>query len=286
MSGLMSARMIALPKRTPIGETALEACDLSVELGGRTILDHVDAVVRAGEVLALVGPNGAGKSTLLGALSGDIPSTGVVRLDGRSLSEWPLSEQARARAVLTQHNSLAFPFTVLEVIEMGRAPWQRTPREVEDEAAVAEAMERTETSAFGARAFPSLSGGESARVSLARVLAQRTGVLLLDEPTAALDIRHQEEVLGIARERAQAGDAVVIVLHDLNLAAAYADRIALLEHGTVTAVGSPSEVLTTERISRVYRYPVDVIEHPHTGQPLVLPSRGGKASEHTREESA
>ncbi|MCD7100995.1 heme ABC transporter ATP-binding protein [Pseudoclavibacter sp. 13-3] len=278
--------MIALPRRTPIGQAALEACDLSVELGGRTILDHVDAVVRAGEVLALVGPNGAGKSTLLGALSGDIPSTGVVRLDGRELGEWPLGEQARARAVLTQNNSLAFPFTVLEVIEMGRAPWRRTPREAEDEAAVAEAMARTETSTFSARIFPSLSGGESARVSLARVLAQRTGVLLLDEPTAALDIRHQEEVLGIARERAQSGDAVVIVLHDLNLAAAYADRIALLEHGTVTAAGAPSDVLTAERLSRVYRYPVDVIEHPRTRQPLVLPRRGAGSSLNSREESA
>jgi len=250
----------------------IRARGVGVEIDGVTILDGVDLDIVAGEVLALVGPNGAGKSTLLGVLAGDEDSTGSVDVAGRSLRDWRIADLARERAVLAQDNQLSFPFTVLEVVEMGRSPWLRSEREADDDAAVLEAMRETAVTGFAPRHFPSLSGGERARVSLARVLAQRTSILMLDEPTAALDLKHQEDVLRVARDRARAGNAVVVVLHDLNLAAAYADRIALLERGRLRAVGSPAEVLTAELISDVYQYPVEILTRPG-GEILVIPVR-------------
>lgn len=175
--------------------------------------------------------------------------------------------------MLPQAAALSFPFPVADVVRMGRAPWAGTDREDEDEAAVAEAMAAAEVTGFAARPFLALSGGERARVALARVLAQRTGLLLLDEPTAALDLRHQELVLRLCRERAAAGAAVVVVLHDLGLAAAHADRVAIVHGGRVAADGPPSEVLDEELLGRVYRQPVEVFPHPRTGVPLVVPKR-------------
>ncbi|MEU6050350.1 heme ABC transporter ATP-binding protein [Streptomyces xanthochromogenes] len=263
-----------LPTPSEPGQVALEASELRVTLGGRAVLDGVRIQVRTGEVVALVGPNGAGKSTLLAALAGDAAAaSGTVRIDGRPLADRPASELALRRAVLPQQAALSFPFPVEEVVRMGRAPWAGTVREGEDDAVVAEAMAATEVAGFARRPFDALSGGERARVALARVLAQRAPVLLLDEPTAALDLRHQELVLRICRERARAGDAVVVVLHDLGLAAAYADRIAVLHEGRLAAEGPPREVLTEELIGRVYRQPVDVLTHPGTGSPLVVPRR-------------
>lgn len=252
---------------------AISVRGVGVRIDGRDILAGVDLDIRAGEVLALVGPNGAGKSTLLGVIAGDQPHSGEVAIDGRPLAQWKGQELARRRAVLAQQNTVSFPFTVIEVVEMGRAPWQRTPLENEDDAAVLDAMLLTETVPFAHRHFPSLSGGERARVSMARVLAQRTSILMLDEPTAALDVKHQEDVLRIARERADAGDAVVVVLHDLSLAAAYADRVALLENGRLHSYGRPDAVLTAENITSVYQYPVEVVRHPVTGDALIVPVR-------------
>jgi iron complex transport system ATP-binding protein len=154
---------------------------------------------------------------------------------------------------------------------MGRAPHATSP--TEDAVAVAEAMAATEVGGFAARPFSALSGGERARVALARVLAQRAPLLLLDEPTAALDLRHQELVLRLCRERARAGDAVVVVLHDLGLAAAYAHRVAILRAGRVAADGSPAEVFSEQLLSEVYDQPVEVLPHPRTGELLVAPRR-------------
>ncbi|MFE7551506.1 heme ABC transporter ATP-binding protein [Streptomyces gardneri] len=269
-------RVRTLPSPAAPGELVAEAVGLRVALGGRAVLDGVGIGVRAGEVLALVGPNGAGKSTLLAALAADLaPSAGEVRIGGRAAGDWPAGELALRRAVLPQAAALTFPFPVAEVVRMGRAPWAGTEREDEDEAAVAAAMAATEVEAFAGRPFSALSGGERARVALARVLAQRTGLLLLDEPTAALDLRHQELVLRVCRERAAAGDAVVVVLHDLGLAAAHADRVAVLHGGRIEAAGPPSEVLDARVLSRVYRQPVEVFPHPRTGVPLVVPVRPG-----------
>ncbi|WP_449486439.1 heme ABC transporter ATP-binding protein [Streptomyces avidinii] len=265
-----------VPARPAPGAPLAEAADLHVRLGQREVLAGIGLTVRAGEVLALVGPNGAGKSTLLAALSADLPAaSGTVRIDGRAVGDWSAPELALRRAVLPQSAALSFPFPVGDVVRMGRAPWAGTPLAGADDEAVAAAMAATEVSAFAARPFSALSGGERARVALARVLAQRAPLLLLDEPTAALDLRHQELVLRICRERAAAGDGVVVVLHDLGLAAAYADRVAVLHDGRIAAEGPPSEVFEDGLLSRVYRQPVEVLAHPRTGAPLVVPVREG-----------
>ncbi|WP_431980265.1 heme ABC transporter ATP-binding protein [Streptomyces qinglanensis] len=272
-----SRRRDPAPALPAPGEPAVQARGAVVRLGGRKVLDGVDLTVAAGEVLALVGPNGAGKSTLLAALGGDLATeAGSVLLGGRRVGEWSPRALAVRRAVLPQAATLAFPFTVADVVRMGRAPWAGTRQEDLDEAAVAEAMTEAEVAAFADRQFTALSGGERARVALARVLAQRTALLLLDEPTAALDLRHQELVLAVCRSRAAAGAAVAVVLHDLNLAAGYADRVALLDAGSLTALGPPGRVLTSDALSEVYRHPVEVLAHPADGSPLVVPVRGAR----------
>ncbi|MFE5072247.1 MULTISPECIES: heme ABC transporter ATP-binding protein [Streptomyces] len=263
-----------LPAPAAPGSPLAEARGLGIRLGRRQVLDAVDLTARAGEVVALVGPNGAGKSTLLAALAADLPAgSGEIRIDGRPAAAWSPPELALRRAVLPQSAALSFPFPVEDVVRMGRAPWAGTAKEDEDDVAVASAMEATEVTRFAARPFSALSGGERARVALARVLAQRAPLLLLDEPTAALDLRHQELVLRICRERAAAGDAVVVVLHDLGLAAAYADRAVVLRDGRVAVDGPPAEVFTGELLGEVYRQPVEVFPHPRTGAPLVVPER-------------
>lgn len=270
-----SGRRLAPPAPFAPGDVLAEASGLRVRLGGREVLAGVSLAARAGEVLALVGPNGAGKSTLLAALAADLPADeGVVRVCGRPTAQWPARELALRRAVLPQAAALSFPFTVEDVVRMGRAPWAGTALEEDDDRVVREAMASTEVGEFASRPFSALSGGERARVALARVLAQRTPLLLLDEPTAALDLRHQELVLRLCRERAAAGDAVVVVLHDLGLAAAYADRAAVLRGGALAVEGAPGEVFTAELLSEVYRQPVEVFPHPRTGAPLVTPVRG------------
>lgn len=250
----------------------VSARGVGVELDGRVVLDGIDLDLFPGEVLALVGPNGAGKSTLLSVLSGERqPSAGVVTLDDRDLANFSPAELARRRAVLTQDNSLAFPFRVIEVIQMGRAPWTRSAELADDARAVARAAEATDVTHLAHRRFTELSGGERARVSLARVLAQGTGIVFLDEPTAALDLRHQEDVLRLARSLAASGAAVVLVVHDLSLAGAVADRVALLSAGSLVAVGTPAEVLTAESISEVYGLVVRVVDVD--GHPLIVPAR-------------
>ncbi|MEU4502328.1 heme ABC transporter ATP-binding protein [Streptomyces sp. NPDC024089] len=264
-----------LPAPASPGSPVAEVRGLRVRLGQRPVLDSIDLTARAGEVLALVGPNGAGKSTLLAALAADLPAEhGEVRIDGRPVTGWSAAELALRRAVLPQSAALSFPFPVADVVRMGRAPWAGTERADEDDPAMASAMAATEVTEFAERPFSALSGGERARVALARVLAQRAGLLLLDEPTAALDLRHQELVLRICRERAAAGDAVVVVLHDLGLAAAYADRAAVLHDGRIAVAGPPAGVFTDELLGAVYRQPVEVFPHPRTGAPLVVPTRG------------
>jgi iron complex transport system ATP-binding protein len=243
---------------------------VSASLGGHPILHDVSLEIVPGELVALVGPNGAGKTTLLGVLSGDIvPTSGRALLDDVPLDRWKVAALARRRAVLPQEQRLAFGFRVVDVVRMGRAPWARRPEEDLDDDVVAEAMQRTDVLALADRSFPTLSGGEKARTSFARVLAQQTPVVLLDEPTAALDIRHQEQVLAEARRLAADGHAVVAVLHDLTVAAAHADRICMLAGGRLRADGAPHDVMTPEVLGEVYGHPVDVIDH--RGRLVVLP---------------
>jgi iron complex transport system ATP-binding protein len=242
--------------------------------GGRAILDDASIDIRAGEIHALVGPNGAGKSTLFGVLAGDVTAQiGAVTLDETPIAAIRPQALARARAVLLQENAVSFPFTAEQVVRMGRAPWARTESAEQDDDRVATAMEATEVAPLASRPVTSLSGGERARVALARVLAQSTGILLLDEPTAALDLKHHEDVMRLIRAQADAGVAVAIVLHDLNAALAHADRVTLLADGRVAASGTADEVLTADRIEAVYGQPVDVFPHPLTGVPLVVARR-------------
>ncbi|MFC9971641.1 heme ABC transporter ATP-binding protein [Spirillospora sp. NPDC127200] len=267
-------RRVRLPGPAAPGGTALRASGFSVRRGGRAVLTGVDLDVRHGEILALVGPNGAGKSTLLAAFCGDVaPAEGAVHLSGAPLGGWTPRELAMRRSMLPQQHTLSFAFDAIEVVRMGRVPWAGTDLEDDDEQAVAQAMEETDTTAFAHRPFTALSGGEQARVALARVLAQRAATVLLDEPTAALDIRHQELVFAVAKAQAARGHAVVVVVHDLGLAAAYADRVAVLAGGGLAACGPAEEVLTAPLLSEVYQYGIEVLAHPRTGRPLVLPQR-------------
>ena len=260
-----------LPEPAALGEVVLSGSDVTLSRGGRQILRGIDIQVRAGEVVAVVGPNGAGKSTLLGVLSGDdTPDAGSVGIGGGSISEWTVTELAWRRAVLPQHVAVAFPFTAIEIVRMGRAMWANTPQEDHDDAAIARALADAECAHLATRKFPSLSGGERARVAVARVLAQEAGVLLMDEPTAALDLRHQDLVLGAARRRAENGAGVLVVVHDLTLAGAYADRVVLLSDGRVVADDRPGAVFTPAALEPVYGTDIAVMTHPVTGTPVVV----------------
>jgi iron complex transport system ATP-binding protein len=256
---------------------AMSVRGLDVVLGGSHILHGVDLDVLPGEVLTLVGPNGAGKSTLLAAMAGDLDfSQGEIAIEGQPIGSMNTAAMARRRAVLVQRQTLAFGFRAHQVVEMGRAVWRRTERSDDDEQVVARSMEVADVTHLAERIVPTLSGGEQARVSFARLLAQETPIQFLDEPTAALDIKHQEAVLEQARVSADGGAAVVVVLHDLSLAAAWSDRICVLSHGRVRAVGSPREVLTSALLTEVYEHPVRVVDHQDSL--LVVPVRGARAA--------
>lgn len=244
---------------------------LGYRVDGAVLVEGVDLQVVPGEVLGIVGPNGAGKSTLIRLLSGELqPTAGEVLLDDRPVAEYRPLDLARRRAVLPQQTVLQFAFRVLDVVLMGRYPHpEATP--VEDRAAAEAAMERSDTGHLRDRLYPTLSGGEQTRVSFARVLAQETGILLLDEPSASLDIGHQELVMEVLRSLAAEGVAVAAVLHDLNLAARHADRIAVMSNGGIVALGPTADILQADMLSEVYRHPVSVVPHPSLDCPLVLP---------------
>lgn len=245
---------------------------LSVRRDGRPVLTDVDLAVAAGELLCVVGPNGAGKSTLVAALSGSLsPATGTVRLGGDDVAGLSPVEQARRRAVLPQDHVVGGAFTCREVVQMARYPWNRTAYNAEDDDAVAEALARCDVEAFADRPFATLSGGERARVALARVLAQRTPVLVLDEPTAAMDPHFAEAVMAIVTARRDDGCAVIAVVHDLGLAAAYSDTVAVLADGRVVAAGPPEETMTADLLGEVYGVPM--ASGVVAGQRVVVPVR-------------
>lgn len=238
--------------------------NVTVSIEGKKLLDAVSLKAYPGEVLGLIGPNGAGKSTLLSVLSGDrLPDSGEVNVGGLDPATAAASDMARVRAVMLQDVSVAFSFLVWDVVEMGRRPWQKVSTPEEDHEIIEAALAATSVSHLAEREITTLSGGERARVALSRVLAQQTPIVLLDEPTAAMDISHQEQTLGTARALAAAGAAVIVVLHDLNAAAAYCDSIVCLSDGRVIASGSVDQVYSTETLSRVYGWPIRV---DHSGK--------------------
>jgi len=263
----------------------LEARGVVLTRGGRQVLDRVDVVLRPGELLAVVGPNGAGKSSLFSVLAGELrPASGLALLDGRPMSGLPAATLAAERAALEQAPSLAAPFTVAELVALGMAAVPRA--EVDEQALAARALAAVEIAALAERPADRLSGGERARAHLARVLAQlwagRTGgggrYLLLDEPTASLDLAHQVAVMRVARGESEAGAGVLAVLHDLNLAAAFADRVLLLDHGSVVAEGTAASVFQGDRLSEVYRATIDV-ERSASGNLRILPDYARSATQ-------
>ena len=246
---------------------------LNLTLGNKTILEDVSATIKAGEFTILLGPNGTGKSSLLKLISREWKTKGNVSYFDKSLKAWAPSALAKHLGVLPQHSNLTFAFTVQEVVELGALTLNASQKEIN--VLVAENMAITDVAHLADRLFPSLSGGEKQRVHLARVLTQiaQSGeqrALLLDEPTSALDLGHQHKTLALAQQMAQQGAAVVAVIHDLNLAAQYGDRLMLLNGGHVVADGTPQQVLTTEIIEEVYQWQVTVMPHPRSGYPVII----------------
>ena len=252
----------------------LHLVHLSAAYGSRPVLRDVSLTVAAGEVVALVGPNGAGKSTLLRVISGVVRAqAGQARLNGLDLLRLAAARRARLVAVVPQMIRLPENFSVGEMVLMGRTPhlalWAGESRR--DCEIAWQAMRRTEVDELADRRVDELSGGEQQRVAIARALTQQPEVLLLDEPTAHLDLKHQVAVLELIRSLAHDGGlAVLMTMHELNQAAQYADRVALLHQGVIAAEGTPAQVFTAERLADVYGVHVAVSAHPQTGTPVVL----------------
>ena len=255
----------------------LEIQNLSVSYGSRPILHNISLNIQSGEVLALIGPNGAGKSTLIRAASGVIPYTGHVRTnDHEFISLTPIQ---RAKYIATVPQAVAMPpaYTVWETVLFGRTPYLGflgQPSKADEEIAQ-QSLQRVNALQFAERRVGELSGGEQQRILLARALCQSTPILLLDEPTTHLDLQYQVSLLELISELAHKDNlAVLVALHDLNLAAHYADRIALMVAGNMKAMGTPQEVLLPELIAEAYCLPVQVVKHPFLDIPLVLPETG------------
>lgn len=258
---------------------ALAAIDLTVRYAGThaAALDGVSMVAPRGSFYAVLGPNGSGKSTLLRALLGMVPPvTGETRVSGRAVSEWNRRALAREVGVVAQAESLAFPLTVRELVGMGRYPYlgPLQPEAPTDREAVRRAMEKCDVLELGHRFVSTLSGGELQRARVARALAQEPEVLMLDEPTASLDIRHEMEILELLRSSADVGMTIFLITHNLDLAARFADRILLLDRGRVAAEGEPRNVLREGTLQQVYKWPVAVDDDPRTGVLRVTPLSG------------
>ena len=255
---------------------------LSYATGGRILVADADVEIGGGQLVAIVGPNGAGKTTLLRLLAGELrPTAGEILIDGLNIARLSVNDLARRRAVVSQSTALSFPFTVRQVVLLGATVpgFQDTRGPSED--AVWRAMEAVGLSGFEDRLYTQLSGGERQRVHVARALCQlaaaarhyaESQTLLLDEPTASLDLQHQALVLGEMRRQAELGRGVVVILHDLNLAAAYADEMILMGEGRIVASGMAREVLRDELLSRTYGCSVRTNEVPKDGRPFVLPA--------------
>jgi iron complex transport system ATP-binding protein len=253
----------------------LEARQVTFSFNGTPVLDRVDLCLEPGRMVGVIGPNGAGKSTLVRLLSRLlVPAGGSVRLNGHGLAHWRPAELARVLAVVPQDPELPPAFTAWEMVLMGRTPylgWMGQESE-RDRAIVRQAMEETGVYHLAHRLISQLSGGERQRVVVARALAQQPQVLLLDEPTAHLDINHQVETLSLIARLVRERDlAALAIFHDLNLAAQYCDELVLLNVGRVEARGTPAQVLTPALLKRVYGTEVVVIPHPQNGLPTVLP---------------
>jgi iron complex transport system ATP-binding protein len=268
----------------------LSAEAIGFRINGSWLVQDASLDVASGEVVAILGPNGAGKSTLLRMCAGELsPASGRIAIAGLDTTSLKAADLARLRAVVAQASPLAFPFTVREVVRLGVSVPGLSRESAHIERAVEDAIGRVGLSACSGRLFTELSGGERQRTHIARALCQLTvsrsacgggQVLLLDEPTSSLDIGHQILVLDALKREAKAGTAILMVMHDLNLASAFADRVAIMSHGRIVASGTPRQAMTDDVLSRAYECPLAVDKVPAGGSPFVLPSIGRSAQPH------
>lgn len=258
--------------RTHFEQPLVDIRQLSLTLARRPLLTDINLQLHAGQVTALIGPNGAGKSTLFKCIAGEHSPSGHLRLLGRERSQWPRQALARQLAVLPQQSGLQFPFLASEVVSLGRIPHQCSERE--NQPIIEQAMQQAQVWHLRDAPYPQLSGGEKQRVHFARVLAQLTGtdkqrILLLDEPTSALDLGQQHVLLSEAQRLAAEGCAVLVIVHDLNLAARYGDQLVLLDQGKIACIGTPETVLTPANVEQYFGYPAQLLRSPAGHQVLV-----------------
>jgi iron complex transport system ATP-binding protein len=255
----------------------LTASNIGFSINGVKLLDNVSLTLTSGSVTAIMGPNGAGKTSLLKAITNEVDiNTGSVVFNGQPLEYWSARQRAAMMAVLAQGSQLNFPFTVEEVVALGRTPHSTGVQR--DKEIVAQALALVDCEYLRNRIFTRLSGGEKQRVQFARVLAQiwepsedGQQLLVLDEPTASFDLAHQQMMLETIATLTNRNIAVLIVLHDLNLAISCADQIVMIGCGQVQAVGAPEQVVNPETILQVFGVNIDIVPHPKTGAPVVIP---------------
>ncbi|MBA1340951.1 MAG: Cobalamin import ATP-binding protein BtuD [ANME-2 cluster archaeon] len=250
----------------------LEIRDLSAGYGHRHVLEQISLKASEGEVVGIIGPNGSGKTTLLKTITKVLePISGTVLIDGMDVNEMHSTQIARKVAVVSQVISINFEFTVEDIVLMGRTPYIKGSETVEDINIVKDAMEKTNTLFLKDRLITHLSGGELQRVIIARAFAQNPKILLLDEPTSHLDITNQIDILNLVKNASRKGMVVVAVIHDLNLAAYYCDKICLLQDGKLISAGTPEQVLTSSNIERAFNIAVEVIPNEITNSLYVIP---------------
>lgn len=257
----------------------LECQNLSYKVEEKSLLEGINLQLKEGEFIGLVGPNGSGKTTLLRCLSGYLkPGSGQVILGNEPLTRIPARERARRLSYITQENSQAFDFTVMEMLRMGAFSylgyWGNPGIALDEQCQ--EALEFVGLPDMGKRYFNHLSGGEKQLVLFARALVQNAQILLLDEPTSNLDMRHELELLDLAAELCRQGKSVILSLHNLDRAAEYCHRIVLLNRGKTAALGSPEEVFQKERLEEVYQTPLHIGINPETQRPVITPSSAGR----------
>lgn len=254
----------------------IKAENITYRAGKKQILNHCELEINPGKFTAVLGSNGAGKSTLLKAITGEITlKSGSVTINGVNKAQLKAKEMARIRAVMPQQTHINFPFTIEQIIETGRFP--HPANAVENEQVIEEVIKRVNLQEYRGRIYQTLSGGERQRVQLARIMAQIWGktahskYLLLDEPTSDMDILHQHSILGITRSLLNQNMGVMAILHDLNLAAQYADDLIFMKHGKILVKGPAQKVLTKENIEMVFNHPVELLKEPKTGKMVVVP---------------
>lgn len=239
------------------------------------ILDSVDVHLEYGEFLAIVGPNGAGKSSLLSVLANEVKSKHQIVFKDKNINDWQVGELSKHKAKFSQHNSNDIPLEVKDVVMMGRYPYFDAQPKREDHEAMNHMMYETDVYHLKDREYNTLSGGEKQRVHLSRVMAQLQNdiahkLMFLDEPLNNLDVKHQYRALEIIKNFTKKANSAIVVLHDLNLAAQFADKILLMKSGRVSAYGTPTEVFTAENISEAYNFPCTICDHPITNNPMII----------------